>query len=56
MYSHNSCIKDFYQCLESVGTTNFRLELENAPYGMFGIEADEVTDSSNESIIVVYIR
>ena len=30
-------------------------DLTKTPLGMFGIEADEATDTSNESIIITFI-
>ena len=56
MYTHHSCIEEFYDSLQTVVTRDMRQELAAAPFGLFGIEADEATDTSNESIIIVHVR
>ena len=56
MYTHYSCVEEFYNSLESVVTRDMRHELDGAPFAIFGIEAAEATDASHESIAIEYVR
>ena len=42
--------------MKSVVDDKLKDDLAKAPFGVFGIEADEATDTSNESIIVTFVR
>ena len=56
MYTHYSCVEEFYNSLESVVTRDMRHELDGAPFVIFGIEAAEATDASYESTVIEYVR
>ena len=56
MYTHHSSVEDFYACLQTVVDETFHNDMSKVPFGVYGIEADEATDASNESIIIVFIR
>ena len=42
--------------MKSVVDDTLKDDLAKVPFGVFGIEADEATDTSNESIIVTLVR
>ena len=55
MYTHHWFVEDLYACLQTVVDETFH-DMSKVPYGVYGIEADEATDASNESVIIVFIR
>ena len=55
-YKHESNVNDIYHALYSVVADGFREDIQGSPYGFYGLEIDELTDSSNKAIVIMYIH
>lgn len=55
-YTHHDSIDDIYASLSHVVEKEMEADRKDAPFPFFALEADEATDSSNKSILLVYIR
>ena len=45
-----------YESMEKVIREDMETEINNSPFGIYGLELDEATDSSNASFLVIYVR
>ena len=56
LYPHHDSIDDMYQSLYQRVMDEVTADRLSSPYTCFALEADEGTDSSNTSILIIYIR
>ena len=55
-YKHESSVNYMYHALYSVVADGFREDIQGSPYGFYGLEIDELTDSSNKAIVIMYMH
>ena len=55
-YTHHDSIDDIYQPLYQRVMDEVQADRLSSPYTCFALEADEGTDSSNTSILIIYMR
>ena len=55
-YKHESSVNDMYHALYSVVADEFKEDIQGSPYGFYGLEIDELTDSSNKAIVIMYVH
>lgn len=55
-YMHPDSINDFYEALKAVTEADLEADRLASPYHIYGISADEATDSANLSVIFIYIN
>ena len=56
VYQHNESLQDVYMALAGTVQDELNAQLKCGPYQKFSLEADEATDCSSNSIVVVCIR
>ena len=55
-YQHHTGVTEMYEALAHVVKEELKTELDATPYKFFSIEADEATDASNSSVVMVFLR
>ena len=56
LYTHHDSIDDMYQSLYQTVMDEVQADRLSSPFTYFALEADEGTDSSNISILIINIR
>ena len=55
-YSHGESLNDIYDVLRDVTLDEMNKEFQDSPYSVMGLMMDEATDSSNQSVLLIYRR
>ena len=56
LYQHHTSQDEMYSAMVEVFNEESKLDRLNSPFHCLSIEADEATDVSNASIVIVFIR